>query len=89
MIAGVDPLRDRGGEWYLWLHSGLPRRTVVELGVGEPHVDGDLVSGERRLGWSWTSSEKAPGMKLKWNLGLGGCQDATPESTAAEKLSLE
>ena len=89
MIAGVDPRRDRGGEWYLWLHGGLPRRTVVELGVGEPHVDGDPVSGGRQLGWSWTSSEKVPEVKLRWGLGLGGCQDATLKFTTAEKPSPE
>ena len=89
MIAGVDPRRDRGGEWYLWLHGGLPRRTVVELGAGESHVDGELISGGRRLGCSWTSSGKVSGEKLGWGLGLGGCQGTTFKLTAAEEPSPE
>ena len=89
MIVGVDPRRARGGKGYLQLHGGLPRRTVVELGAGEPHVDGELISGGRRLGWSWTSSEKVSGVKLSWGLGLGGCQGATFKFTAAEKPSPE
>ena len=62
---------------------------VVELSVGEPHVDGDPVSGGRRLGWSWASSERAPGVKLEWGLGLGRCQGATLESRVAEEFSPE
>ena len=62
---------------------------VVELGAGESPVDGDTVSGGRRLGWSWASSERVPGVELKWGLGLGRCQGATLESTVAEELSPE
>ena len=37
---------------------------VVES-VGEHHVDGELCSGGRRLGWSRGSSERAAKVKLK------------------------
>ena len=40
---------------------------VVES-VGEHHVDGELCSGGRRLGWSRGSSERAAKVKLKRGL---------------------
>ncbi|MGR9856847.1 hypothetical protein ACUOG4_22910, partial [Escherichia coli] len=36
-----------------------------ERTVGEHHVDGELCSGGRRLGWSRGSSERAAKVKLK------------------------
>ena len=55
--AGGDPRQGREIGEYL----------VVEL-VGEHHVDGELCSGGRRLGWSRGSSERAAKVKLKRGL---------------------
>ena len=89
MVAGADPRRVREREWYVQLPGVLPRRWVVELSVGEPHVDGDPVSGGRWLGWSWASSARVCGAKLEWGLDSGRCQGATLESWAAEEFSPE
>ena len=50
VVAGVEPRRDREIGVYQELQRVLPRRWVVDLGVGEHHVDGDTFSGGRRLG---------------------------------------
>ena len=50
MVAGVDPRRGRGIGGYLRVHGVLPRRWVVDLAVGEHHVDGGLNSGGRWFG---------------------------------------
>ena len=50
VVAGVDPRRGRGIGGYLRVHCVLPRRWVVDLAVGEHHVDGGLISGGRWYG---------------------------------------
>ena len=45
MVAGVDPWRGRVIGGYLRVQGVLPRRWVVDLAVGEHHVDDDLISG--------------------------------------------
>ena len=50
VVAGVDPRRGRVIGGYLWVQGVLPRRWVVDLAVGEHHVDGDLISGGRWFG---------------------------------------
>ena len=56
-------------EWYRRVQGALPRRLVVVVAVGEHHVDGELCSGGRRLGWSRNSSERAAEIKLTRGLG--------------------
>ena len=65
MVAGGDPRRGRGIGGYLRVQGALPRRLVVVVVAGEYHVDGELCSGGRRLGWSRGSSERAAKVKLK------------------------
>ena len=48
--AGVEPWRVRRNGGYQELQCLLPRRWVVDSSNGEHHVDGDTVSGGRRLG---------------------------------------
>ena len=50
VVAGVEPRRVREIGVYQEYQRVLPRRWVVDLGVGEHHVDGDTFSGGRRLG---------------------------------------
>ena len=50
VVAGVEPWRGRAIGGYLQVQGVLPRRWVVDLVVGEHHVDGDTFSGGRRLG---------------------------------------
>ena len=50
VAAGVDPRRGRVIGGYLRVQDVLPRRWVVDLAVGEHHVDGDLISGGRWFG---------------------------------------
>ena len=52
-VAGVEPRRVREIGVYQEYQRVLPRRWVVDLGVGEHHVDGDTFSGGRRLGRWW------------------------------------
>ena len=49
-VADVEPRRVREIGVYQEYQRILPRRWVVDLGVGEHHVDGDTFSGGRRLG---------------------------------------
>ena len=48
--AGVEPRRVRRNGGYQELQCLLPRRWVVDSSNGEHHVDGDTISGGRRLG---------------------------------------
>ena len=48
--AGVEPRRVRRNGGYQELQHLVPRRWVVDLSNGEHHVDGDTISGGRRLG---------------------------------------
>ena len=68
VVAGGDPRRGRGIGGYLRVQGTLPRRLVVVVVAGEYHVDGELCSGGRRLGWSRGSSERAAKVKLKRGL---------------------
>ena len=47
VVAGVEPRRGREIGGYQEVQVDLPRRWVVDLAVGEHHVDGDTFSG----GW--------------------------------------
>ena len=69
VVAGGDPRRGRGIGGYLRVQGAIPRRLVVVVVAGEYHVDGELCSGGRRLGWSRGSSERAAEVKLKRGLG--------------------
>ena len=69
VVAGGDPRRGRGIGGYLHAKGAIPRRLVVVVVAGEYHVDGELCSGGRRLGWSRGSSERAAEVKLKRGLG--------------------
>ena len=53
VVAGVEPRRVREIGVYQEYQRVLPRWWVVDLGVGEHHVDGDTFSGGRRLGRWW------------------------------------
>ena len=68
MVAGGDPRRGRGSGWYLRTHGALPRLWVVELVVGEHHVDGGLHSGGRWFGRWWISPGRAADVKLRLGL---------------------
>ena len=69
VVAGGDPRRGRRIGGYLRAQGAIPRRLVVVVVAGEYHVDGELCSGRRRLGWSRDSSEKAAEIKLRRGLG--------------------
>ena len=69
LVAGGDPRRGRGIGGYLRDQGTFPHRLVVVVVAGEYHVDGELCSGGRRLGWSRDSSERAVKIKLKRGLG--------------------
>ena len=69
VVAGGDPRRGRGIGGYLRAQGAIPRRLVVVVVAGEHHVDGELCSGGRRLGWSRGSSERAAEVKLERGLG--------------------
>ena len=64
VVAGVDPRRGRVIAGYLWIHGVLPRRWVVDLAVGEHHVDGDTISGGQWFGRGWNSPVGAANSKL-------------------------
>ena len=68
MVACGDPRRVRRSGWYLRVQGALPRLWVVELVVGEHHVDGGLNSGGRWFGRCWISSGRAMEMELKLGL---------------------
>ena len=64
MVTGGDPRRGRGIGEYLCVQGALPCQLVVVVVAGEYHIDGELCSGGRRLGWSRDSSERAAKDKL-------------------------
>ena len=47
VVAGVEPRRGREIGGYQEVQGVLPRRWVVDLDVGEHHVDGNTFSGGR------------------------------------------
>ena len=65
MVAGGDPQQGRGKGGYLRVPWVLPHLWVVELVVGEHHVDGGLHSGGRWFGWWWISPRRAADAKLR------------------------
>ena len=68
VVAGCDPRSGRGKGGYLRVHWGLPHLWVVELVVGEHHVNGGLNSGGRWFGRCWISSGRATKVELKLGL---------------------
>ena len=64
VVAGGDPRRGKGIGGYHRDQGTFPRRLVVVVVADEYHVDGELCSGGRRLGWSRDSSESAAKDKL-------------------------
>ena len=68
MVADGDPRRGRGSGWYLRTHGALPRLWVVELVIGEHHVDGGLHSDGRWFGRWWISPGRAAIVKLRLGL---------------------
>ena len=94
MVAGGDPRRGRGIGGYLRVQGTFPRRLVVVVVAGEYHVDGELCSGGRRLGWSRDSSERAVKDKLMLALAywvLEGVTDGVwaPETASPERIVVE
>ena len=69
VVAGVEPRRGREIGGYQEVQCVLPRRWVVDLVVGEHHVDGDTFSGGRRLGRWWRTPVGAANSELKHGLG--------------------
>ena len=72
VVAGGDPRRGREIEEYLRAQGAIPRQLVVVVVAGEYHVDGELCSGGRRLGWSRGSSERAERVEVAAEADRGG-----------------
>ena len=94
VVAGGDPRRGREIGEYLRARGTLPRQLMVVESVGEHHVDGELCSGGRRLGWSRGSSERAAEVKLKRGLGSWWLERVTdrvwaPEMASPERIVVE
>ena len=90
MVAGGDPRRGRGIGGYLHVQGTFPRRLVLVVVAGEYHVDDELCSGGRRLGWLRDSSERAAKDKLMLALAywvLEGVTDGVwaPETAGANR----
>ena len=64
VVAGVEPRRGREIGGYQEVQGDLPRRWVVDLAVGEHHVDGDTFSGGRWFGRWWSTPVGAENSKL-------------------------
>ena len=80
VVAGVEPLRDKEIGVYQEVQRVLPRRWVVDLAVGEHHVDGDTFSGGRRLGRWWRTPVGAANSELKRGSGEWMHREATGKS---------
>ena len=65
MIAGDVRRRSIGGQGYGCTHGTIPRRWVVDLGVGEHHAGDSFHSGGRRFGRGWIPPKRAANAKLK------------------------
>ena len=65
VVAGVEPRRGREIGGYQEFQCALPRRWVVDLAVGEHHVDGDTFSGGRWFGRWWRTPVGAANSELK------------------------
>ena len=83
-VAGVEPRRVREIGVYQEYQRVLPRRWVVDLGVGEHHVDGDTFSGGRRLGRWWRTPVGAANSELKRGSGEWMHREATGKRWEAE-----
>ena len=84
----------RGIGGYLRDQGSSPHRLVVVVATGEYHVDGELCSGGRRLGWSRDSSERAAEIKLTRGLGFWWLERVTdgvwaPEMASPERIVVE
>ena len=77
VVVGVEPRRGREIGVYQEYQRVLPRRWVVDLGVGEHHVDGDTFSGGRRLGRWWRTPVGAANSELKRGSGEWMHKEAT------------
>ena len=64
VVAGVEPRRGREIGGYQEVQGVLPRRWVVDLVVGEHHVDGETFSGGRWFGRWWSTPVGAAISKL-------------------------
>ena len=80
VVAGVEPRRGREIGGYQDVQGVLPRQWVVDLGVGEHHVDGDTFSGGRRLGRWWGTPVGAANSELKRGSGEWMHKEATGKS---------
>ena len=69
VVAGGDPRQGREIGVYLRDQGGIPCLWEVVVVAGEYHVDDELCSGGRRLGWSRDSSKRAAEIKLRRGLG--------------------
>ena len=65
VAAGVEPRRGKEIGGYQEVQGVLPRQWVVDLVVGEHHVDGDTFSGGRWFGRWWRTPVGAANSKLK------------------------
>ena len=65
VVAGVEPRRVREIGVYQEVQCVLPRRGVVDLVVGEHHVDGDTFFGGRWFGRWWRTPVGAANSKFK------------------------
>ena len=94
VVAGGDPRRGREIGGYLHVLGAIPRRLVVVVVAGEYHVNGELCSGGRRLGWSRDSSERAAKDKLMLALAYWVLEEVTdgvwaPETASPERIVVE
>ena len=80
VVAGVEPRRVRGIGGYREVQRVLPRRWVVDLVVGEHHVDGDTFSGGRWLARWWRTPVGAANSELKRGSGEQMHREATGKS---------
>ena len=64
VVAGVEPRRGREIGVYQEVQCVLPRRWVVDLTVGEHHVNDVLISGGRWFGRWWNAPVGAANSKL-------------------------
>ena len=80
VVAGVEPRRVREIGVYQEVQRVLSRRWLVDLGVGEHHIDGYTFSGGRRLGRWWGTPVGAANSELKRGSGEWMHREATGKS---------
>ena len=64
VVAGVEPRRGKEIGGYQEVQCVLPRQWVVDLAVGEHHVEGNTFSGGRWFGRWWSTPVGAANSKL-------------------------